>query len=165
MVLQIFPRQKGKRRGKRAHFAFFFFFPPFCIRDHILNNTGHYLLFQLPMLYSISLALPHGFALVSCVHCAGICFIMIHKRQYIFNAHYQAFCTFPLPLLLPPAYGLCLVCHLTASTVKASASRFAPLRKPEEPNVSSPATSAFPSEDSEQQLASNPPFTDLMLQW
>lgn len=90
MVLQIVARQT-------CTFCLFFYFPSFCIIDHILNNTGHYLLFQLLMLYSISFALPRGFALVSCVHCTEICFIMIHKRQCIFNTHYQACCTFHPP--------------------------------------------------------------------
>lgn len=119
---------KRKTARQTCTFCLFFLLSSFCITDHTLNNTGHYLLFQLLMLCSISLALPHGFALVSCVHRTGICFIMIQKRPCIFNAHYQMCCTFPLPLLLPPPYGLCLVFHLTVSPVRASVQRFALLR-------------------------------------
>lgn len=70
----------------------------------------------------------------------------------------------PSPLLLPPPYGLCLVCRLTASVVTASVQCFAPLRQPDRLNTSSPATSAFPSGDLRQRLAFNPPFRDLMPQ-
>lgn len=157
------PDQKENAEAN-VHTLPFSLLSSFCIMDHTLNNTGHCLLFQLLMQRGISLALPHGFALVSCVHRTGICFIMIQKHPCIFNAHYQMCCTFPLPLLLPPPNGLCLVCRLTVSPVSASVQRFALLRQPDGPNASSPATSAFPPGDSKQRFALNPPFRDLMPQ-